>query len=108
MNVKHCNEVKNPGDWAFFRESSTGDQMVKIMLPIPPVEMPYETAGDVRVLALPLNAGGWTWDGNEDAPFLSPSIKTEVTVGWTEDNPPKPIMREIYHGHLEHGKWRTA
>lgn len=107
MNVKFDSEVKNPGDWAFANRVGYGPS-VKFMLPIPPVESPIEQSGDPRIQVLPVHGGGWSWNGDEDNPTLSPSIKTEICVGWTADEPPKPILREIYHGHLENGKWRNA
>lgn len=105
MNVSYCSAVKNPGDWAFFNEEITGTPYVKACLPIAPVQVPYETVGDLRIAMLPLGQGGWAWDGNADCPTITPSIKTEVVVGHTQEAPPKPIMREIWHGHLTQGKW---
>ena len=106
MNVKFCDAVKSPGDWAFFKQDDR--TYLKAILPIAPVEVPYETAGDVRMICLPVSHGGWTWTGGEETPTLAPSIKTEIVIGHTSDTPPKPIMKEIYHGHLQGGQWVPA
>lgn len=96
--------MKNPGDWAFFTDN--GVKFIKAMLPIAEVVVPYETAGDLRRICLPVTgAGAYIWNGDENAPTLEPSIKTEVVVGYTEDFPRKPILKEIYHGHLTNGAW---
>lgn len=104
MKVESCGEVKNPGDWCFFTDTH---RYIKAMLPIEPVVLTYETAGDMRVVCLPVSGPqAWTWNGSENAPTLSPSIKTEIVIGHTTDNPPKPIMKEIWHGNLEEGIWK--
>lgn len=55
--------------------------------------------------------GGWTWDGNETAPTISPSIKVDG-VQWAEDSsfhkpnhqvsPGQPI---VCHSFIRAGRW---
>lgn len=41
--------------------------------------------------------GGWTWDGNREAPTCTPSIQT-----YNNDGSPH------WHGYLTQGEWRQA
>lgn len=44
----------------------------------------------------------WTWDGNEQAPTLSPSILTKSSYYTGKDTPPRKF---ICHSYLRNGVW---
>ena len=77
------------GDWAFFNDDAYiavkfGDDSKGIaMLPIKPVQ----------------DKAAWGWDGNREAPTLTPSI-----LHWG-DGKDKPAT---WHGFLREGKFVTA
>jgi Family of unknown function (DUF6527) len=45
-------------------------------------------------ITLPLNGGGWTWDGNREYPTISPSIRRMDRCHW--------------HGYLKAGVWEPC
>ncbi len=78
------------GDWAFLNE----DAYIAIRYGDTPFEgtvvLPIKPQGD---------KAAWSWDGNYQAPTLSPSI---AVYGNGKQHPP------TWHGFLEHGKLREV
>lgn len=107
-NVHHCSDVRHPGDWCVFNDGA--GPYIKAILPCEEPKVDHETAGDLRLICLPLypSPGGWVYNGNPDKITMEPSIRTEICVGHTAETPPKPIMKEIWHGHLTNGEWRAC
>jgi len=92
MRLKTVHDVlqsNNPGDWAFH----TDDKYIIVSYPVKS-SYPGEPDG-VDVVNLPIKPepNGWTWDGNKDAPTLTPSILVKSNGTW--------------HGYLTAGKLIT-
>lgn len=74
------------GDWAFSNDEAR-------------IAVRFGDTAFKGTVILPINsANGWTWDGNREAPTLSPSILVESVPGWNEG----------WCGYLEHGILRTV
>ena len=80
VNLQDLDDNGLLGDWAF----SDGDTYIFIRLPRPGVDRGEVTAEGLKlsVISLP-NEENWQWDGNREAPTLSPSINwVGVWHGW--------------------------
>ena len=84
------------GDWCFLEDCTKialrfADETFTGMVILPISEDPKE-AGD------PHSPSPWQWDGNKEAPTLSPSILVHEAPGW----------RKGWHGYLTDGKLVTV
>ena len=84
------NDLVPEGTFDIFEAS--GNRYIAFTLP--------ENAGGFRCLPIapgPAMQGAWGWDGNEDAPTLSPSIKCFDGA-----------EKVVWHGHLDRGELTNA
>lgn len=73
-----------PGDWSF---DFDGEAVVAILLSTP------DGSPRGTFVRLPLTGNGWQWDGNKEAPTLSPSIDRHAVPNW----------RPGWHGFMRAG-----
>ena len=88
-----------PGDWRIlkidrsanyvFKDAETVEEATHVF-----VRLPDGTPGELPITgkATQSNGSSWEWDGNFEAPTLTPSI--DASPGW--------------HGYLTSGMWRSA
>jgi len=82
-----------PGDWQFVDSSNVDDAWIYIVIPNGTPE------GSLAQLPLvPSTTDSWQWDGNKEAPTLTPSILHHEHVG----NP------QSWHGYMTKGELKSA
>jgi len=99
-NWNDLNKNGQIGDWAFFQGDDEVTRYIAFRYPRPEVEELPEGyigadrghLGHVPITTEPEQTGAWLWDGNEEAPTISPSIN--IIGSW--------------HGFIREGKLTTA
>lgn len=86
-NIDDIQENGGVGDWSFTKD----DTHIAIQL--------HAGMKGLAILPIKDQANAWQWDGNRDAPTLSPSI---LHWGGGKDAP------ATWHGYLRAGKLETA
>lgn len=87
------------GDWCFYNNPHENQRLYIYLM------YPYGDSEHGELVTLPIesvpnpNAQDWQWDGNREAPTLSPSIRVLNTHEGELDR---------WHGYLKAGKIETA
>ena len=95
--VATVDELKQPGDFCFWHIAEDGQSaFMAFKCPCGADQCRKRTHDSipVRVGAPQPDQHNWGWDGNLDAPTLTPSIHRTGDCGW--------------HGHLQAGMWRSV
>ena len=92
MNLKNLDDLETngkKGDWCFLKDDTY-------------IGIRYGEDALAGLTVIPISASGdgrnWKWDGNKEAPTLSPSILVHPNEGFTDG----------WHGYLRNGKLETG
>ena len=95
-----------PGTWRWRIDGYAGKRIMEAVLPTkypegPGMVHPYLHCSCVVETDNPDPRRFWEWDGNEEAPTLSPSIM--VDTHWGED-----WVRVFWHGYMKAGHFQAC
>ena len=93
--VDDLDDLKNPGDFCWMRAAGVVVGMA-FKCPSGDGSRPMIRFTGHQIRSQPT----WDWDGNEDAPTLSPSLHRTETI--------KGVERTIWHGFLRKGVFESS
>jgi len=96
--------IAQKGDFAFvpFGDTRPTWQWLHLWLPI---DDPHHDRAVIPVARGAAAPPAWGWNGNEERPTVTPSIKQQKVVG--HDAKGLPILEEAWHGNLVDGNFVT-
>lgn len=95
--------LEQPGDF-YLRQEADNKEVYRITIWLPGLTRFH---GTISILISQTKSEGvWKWDGNQNKPTLSPSIKTECTI--PGETPDKNKTVEIWHGYMRNGRLESC
>jgi hypothetical protein len=101
--VAGWDDLKRPGDFCYTEQY--GNPFGRITFYCPCGACDKFLACSIPIVKGSKQIDAWEWDGNEDAPTLTPSIFRHVDIAAHDD---KPAHKCEWHGFLTNGVFRSC